>query len=188
MAARRHRAGGCSARRSVQGAEGIQGRRRPRAPSVRSLADAIQHLKRLSRPFLNWAGKAERLSFDVPTLPLFVHERLSTKAVVDTLIGHRKDRQIDMYDLFGDPKHSDRRSDAARVRVPGQVGQPADPRRLARRDEFAAAVRGHGRAGPDDPGTMAVDHRDGDDVPAWFVDIDYNGLCFHGSQAFFPRK
>ena len=32
-------------------------------------------MRALSKPFLNWAGKAERLSFDVPTLPLFVHER-----------------------------------------------------------------------------------------------------------------
>jgi len=38
-----------------------------------------------------------------------------------------------------------------------------------------------------DPTTMVVDHRSGDDVPAWFVDTDYNGLCFHVSQAFFPR-
>ncbi|MCA1649918.1 MAG: site-specific DNA-methyltransferase, partial [Acidobacteria bacterium] len=38
-----------------------------------------------------------------------------------------------------------------------------------------------------DPATMDVDHRRGDDVPAWFVDADYNGLCFHVSQAFFPR-
>lgn len=38
-----------------------------------------------------------------------------------------------------------------------------------------------------DPITMMVDHRKGDDVPAWFLDTDYNGLCFHVSQAFFPR-
>ena len=31
------------------------------------------------------------------------------------------------------------------------------------------------------------EHRRGDDVPAWFLDTDYNGLCFHVSQAFFPR-
>jgi adenine-specific DNA-methyltransferase len=74
--------------------------------TVRSLAEAVQHLTRLSKPFLNWAGKVERLSFDVPTLPLFVHERLSTKAIVDTLVGHRSDKQTDMYELFGDPKHS----------------------------------------------------------------------------------
>jgi len=37
-------------------------------------------------------GKAERLSFDVPTLPLFIHERLSTKAIVETLTGHKRDK------------------------------------------------------------------------------------------------
>jgi adenine-specific DNA-methyltransferase len=74
--------------------------------TVRSLDEAVAQLKRLSGPFLDWAGKAERLSFDVPTLPLFVHERLSTKAIVDTLVGHRKDKQAGMWDLFGDPQHS----------------------------------------------------------------------------------
>ena len=38
-----------------------------------------------------------------------------------------------------------------------------------------------------DPATMETDHRDGVDVPAWFLDTDYNGLCFHVCQAFFPR-
>jgi len=46
---------------------------------------AGRELQALSPPFLNWAGKAERLSFDVPTLPLFVYERLSTKAIIETL-------------------------------------------------------------------------------------------------------
>ena len=59
-------------------------------------------LKALSRPFLDWAGKAERPSFDVPTLPLFVHERLSTSAILETLKGHTQDRQVDMFDLFGE--------------------------------------------------------------------------------------
>jgi adenine-specific DNA-methyltransferase len=74
--------------------------------SVSGLQDAISQLKALGKPFLNWAGKAERLSFDVPTLPLFVHERLSTKAIIDTLVSHKRDRQMDMYSLFGDPQHS----------------------------------------------------------------------------------
>ena len=40
---------------------------------------------------------------------------------------------------------------------------------------------------------LLVEGRQGDDaadsnkVPAWFLDTDYNGLCFHVSQAFFPR-
>jgi adenine-specific DNA-methyltransferase len=38
-----------------------------------------------------------------------------------------------------------------------------------------------------DPITMETDHRQGNDVPAWLLDTDYNGLCFHVSQAFFPR-
>ncbi len=74
--------------------------------SISGLQDAVARLKALGRPFLNWAGKAERLSFDVPTLPLFVHERLSTKAIIETLTGHKRDKQQTMFELFGDPQHS----------------------------------------------------------------------------------
>ena len=38
-----------------------------------------------------------------------------------------------------------------------------------------------------DPVRNGSSHRGADDVPAWFLDTDYNGLCFHVSQAFFPR-
>ena len=38
-----------------------------------------------------------------------------------------------------------------------------------------------------DPVTMEVDERKGDDVPAWFLDTNYNDLSFHVDQAFFPR-
>ena len=38
-----------------------------------------------------------------------------------------------------------------------------------------------------DPATMEADHLRGDDVPAWLLDTDYNGSCFHVCQAFFPR-
>lgn len=65
---------------------------------------AASKLKAISNPFLNWAGKAERLSFDVPSLPLFIHERLSTKAILETLKGHKK--QGELFDLFSDPQHS----------------------------------------------------------------------------------
>ncbi len=68
--------------------------------------DAARELERMQRPFLEWTGKAERLSFDVPTLPMFVHERLSTQAILETLGAHRKDEQHDMFDLFADPKRS----------------------------------------------------------------------------------
>ena len=61
-------------------------------------------------PQLMWAGKAERLSFNVPTLPLFIHERLSTKAILETLKGHRRsdEEQLSLVEnLFGDPRHSE---------------------------------------------------------------------------------
>jgi adenine-specific DNA-methyltransferase len=73
--------------------------------SVDGLHEAIAKLKALGEPFLNWAGKAERLSFDVPTLPLFVHERLSTQAIIETLKSHRKDGGAEQMELFADPQH-----------------------------------------------------------------------------------
>jgi adenine-specific DNA-methyltransferase len=76
------------------------------AAHVKAAQKAVSELKAMSKPFLNWSGKAERLSFDVPTLPLFIHERLSTKAILETLKGHKRDKQTDMFDLFGDPQHS----------------------------------------------------------------------------------
>ncbi|MCZ6803109.1 MAG: site-specific DNA-methyltransferase [Proteobacteria bacterium] len=72
------------------------------AESIDDAKTAAEKLKNLSKPFLNWAGRAERLSFDVPTLPLFVHERLSTQAILETLKGHKRDKQVDMFDLFGE--------------------------------------------------------------------------------------
>jgi adenine-specific DNA-methyltransferase len=72
---------------------------------VGGLSEAVAHLKLLERPYLDWSGKAERMSFDVPTLPLFVHERLSTKAILDTLKSHERDQQMELR-LFGDPQLS----------------------------------------------------------------------------------
>ena len=77
-----------------------------KAATMEEAQAAAVELASLSKPFLNWAGKAERLSYDVPTLPLFVHERLSTKAIIETVQGHKRDKQLNMFNLFGDPRHS----------------------------------------------------------------------------------
>jgi adenine-specific DNA-methyltransferase len=69
---------------------------------VESTRAAAELLKRLTKPFLNWAGKAERHQISVPTVPLFVHERHSTKAILDG-IRHRKAKGTTL-DLFGDAK------------------------------------------------------------------------------------
>jgi adenine-specific DNA-methyltransferase len=55
------------------------------AKTLEEAKRAGAQLNAISKPFLNWAGKAERRSFEVPTLPLFIHERLSTKAIIETL-------------------------------------------------------------------------------------------------------
>ncbi len=111
---------------------------------------AAAKLKALSKPFLNWTGKAERFSFDVPTLPLFIHERLSTKAIIETLAGHKKDQQQSMFELFGDPQHS----------ITDQVLKAYEyqdnwTNRMILgdslgRDELTPALRRLGRAGADD--------------------------------------
>ena len=60
------------------------------AKTIEDAKAAAAKLKAMSAPFLNWAGKAERSELHVPTLPLFIHERLSTRAIIDTLKGHKK--------------------------------------------------------------------------------------------------
>jgi adenine-specific DNA-methyltransferase len=68
--------------------------------SFSSLSQCVARLKSLNKPFLNWTGKAERQQISVPTLPLFVHERHSTQAILETLKDH-KARGTNL-DLFGD--------------------------------------------------------------------------------------
>ena len=63
----------------------------------------------------------------------------------------------------------------------------------------ARSVKKRDRADPDryevellgvdtfDPATMDVTAIAPDDVPAWFLDTDYNGRCFRVTQAFFPK-
>ncbi|GBQ09839.1 site-specific DNA-methyltransferase [Swaminathania salitolerans] len=65
-----------------------------------SLSQCAARLGSLTKPFLNWAGKAERRQISVPTLPLFVHERHSTQAILDTLQSHKAVGTN--LDLFGD--------------------------------------------------------------------------------------
>ncbi|CAK7261827.1 MULTISPECIES: site-specific DNA-methyltransferase [unclassified Shinella] len=65
-----------------------------------SLSQCAARLRSLTKPFLNWTGKAERQQVTVPTLPLFVHERHSTQAILETLKSHKA--LGTNLDLFGD--------------------------------------------------------------------------------------
>lgn len=50
-------------------------------------------------PTLVWAGKAERQSFEVPTVSLHIHERISTRAII-----HAAERPEKQLSLFADPQ------------------------------------------------------------------------------------
>lgn len=43
---------------------------------------ALEELKRLQSPYLQWTGKAERTSFDVDTVSLHVHERIDPATIL----------------------------------------------------------------------------------------------------------
>lgn len=43
---------------------------------------ALEQLKRQAAPYLNWAGKAERTSFEVDTVSLHVHERIDPATIL----------------------------------------------------------------------------------------------------------
>jgi adenine-specific DNA-methyltransferase len=43
---------------------------------------ALEELKRLQAPYLNWTGKAERTSFEVDTVSLHVHERMDPMSIL----------------------------------------------------------------------------------------------------------
>lgn len=47
-------------------------------------------------PNLNWAGKQERLSFEVPVVSLHVHERIDTRTIIETV---RKTNTVDYEQL-----------------------------------------------------------------------------------------
>ena len=102
-----------------------------RTSARRELANAQRHLaelRALSKPFLNWAGKAERLSFEVPTLPLFVHERLSTAAILETLKGHRRGRPANAVRVVRGERSAHSRPAAEGLRASQRVGESADSR------------------------------------------------------------
>ena len=46
---------------------------------------ALEELRRLQAPYLNWAGKAERTSFEVDTVSLHVHERVDPASILSAV-------------------------------------------------------------------------------------------------------
>ena len=53
-------------------------------------------------PELQWAGKTERLSFEVPTVPLHIHEKIDPRSIVET-VRSRNSIDYEQMSLFHDP-------------------------------------------------------------------------------------
>lgn len=49
------------------------------------MREALEELKRLQSPYLNWAGKAERTSFEIDTVSLHVHERIDPASILSAV-------------------------------------------------------------------------------------------------------
>ena len=64
-----------------------------------TVSQCVTQLRKLTQPFLNWSGKAENHQISIPTLPLFVHERHSVQAIIETLKSHLATETTQ--DLFG---------------------------------------------------------------------------------------
>src|SRR4030066_34250 len=61
---------------------------------------ALAELKKLQEPYLNWAGKAEHTTFEVPTVSLHVHERIDPRSIIQAVRkknGNGKGQQISLF-------------------------------------------------------------------------------------------
>ena len=68
---------------------------------------ALEQLKRMQAPYLNWTGKAERTSFEVDTVSLHVHERIDPATILASVQKRLKSARSKGYafqpDLFAAP-------------------------------------------------------------------------------------
>ncbi len=55
------------------------------AQTLEEAKAALAKLREAQEPFLNWAGKAERTSFEVPTVSLHVHERIEPRTILEAV-------------------------------------------------------------------------------------------------------
>lgn len=67
------------------------------------LRTALEKIKSMQQPYLNWAGKAERTSFEVDTVSLHVHERIDPRTIIETAAKGRDQRPDAQMDIFASP-------------------------------------------------------------------------------------
>ncbi|PXF60068.1 MAG: site-specific DNA-methyltransferase [Candidatus Methanogaster sp.] len=55
------------------------------AETIEDAKAALAELKKRQAPYLDWAGKAEHTSFDIPTVSLHVHERIDPRTIIEAV-------------------------------------------------------------------------------------------------------
>ena len=58
-----------------------------------SMRIALETLKQMQSPYLNWTGKAEKTSFEVDTVSLHVHERINPATILQALLHNLEEKQ-----------------------------------------------------------------------------------------------
>jgi len=72
------------------------------AQTLEEAKAALAKLKNAQEPFLNWAGKAEHTSFEVPTVSLHVHERIDPRTIIEAVRkrdGNGRDQQLLLFEV-----------------------------------------------------------------------------------------
>jgi len=67
--------------------------------ALQAASAAAAALEKLQNPYLAWAGKAERTSFEVPTVSLHVHERIDPRSIIEA-VRERNGRDYEQLSLF----------------------------------------------------------------------------------------
>ena len=68
-----------------------------------TMRGALETLKRMAAPYLNWAGKTERTSFEIDMVSLHVHERIDPSTILSTVqkrMKQAKDGSGSQSDMF----------------------------------------------------------------------------------------
>ena len=59
-----------------------------------AMRQALEELRRMSAPYLQWTGKGERTSFEIDTVSLYVHERIDALSILSA-VSKRQTRKDD---------------------------------------------------------------------------------------------
>jgi len=66
---------------------------------LNEIKSIVSKLKKRQDPYLNWAGKAEYTSFEVPTISLHVHERIDPRTIIQAVLRHERKRQTSLFEF-----------------------------------------------------------------------------------------